>query len=242
MPASQPAPSRQPGQIAEASRQLAAMGRHLLARGLLSQTSGNMSIRISDDVICITPSSMPYDEIGPADIVVVDRSGHPVRGTRKPSSETPLHCLAYRSRPDVSAIVHTHSPMATTLAILGTPIPAVHYMIAVTGVTTVPVAEYATYGTEQLARNVRAAFGAPARAVLLANHGLVTAGPTLADAAFVAEAVETLAGFYYRAIVAGAPNILSPEQMAEVMAKYQDKEPAAAAIGAPARPRGRTTP
>jgi L-fuculose-phosphate aldolase len=203
--------------------QLVACGQVLLARGLLSQTSGNLSIRVSDDEVCITPSSMEYDRIEPADIVVTGLDGQVRSGTRPPSSETPLHCMVYENRPDVSAIVHTHSPHATTLAILGLPIPAVHYMIALAQVTQIEVAEYATYGTEALARNVRDAFGAPARAVLIANHGLIAAGATLAEAATVAEAVEALAGLYYRALAVGQPNVLSREQMAEVLVKYQAK-------------------
>jgi L-fuculose-phosphate aldolase len=210
--------------LEQARRQLATCGRDLLARGLLSQTSGNLSIRVGAGQVCITPSSMPYDQTEPDDIVVIDLDGKPLLGKREPSSETPLHCTVYQSRPDASAIVHTHSPFATTLAILGMPIPAVHYMIAVTRTTQIPVAEYATYGTRALARNVRDAFPAPARAVLLANHGLVATGSSLAEAAGVAEAVETLAGLYYRALAVGEPRVLTDEQMAEVLAKYQAKE------------------
>lgn len=210
--------------VAQARLQLVSCGRDLLARGLLSQTSGNLSIRVGAGEVCITPSSMPYDQIEPDDIVVTDLDGNPLRGTHQPSSETPLHCMIYQNRPDASAIVHTHSASATTLAILGLPIPAVHYMIAVTSTTEIPVAKYATYGTDALARNVRDAFPAPARAVLLANHGLVTIGASLAEAAGVAEAVETLAGLYYRALAVGKPQVLTGEQMAEVLAKYRAKE------------------
>jgi L-fuculose-phosphate aldolase len=209
--------------VAVARDRLVECGRVLLARGLLSQTSGNLSIRVGGDEVCITPSSMEYDRIEPADIVVTGLDGTVRSGARQPSSETPLHCLVYQSRPDVSAIVHSHSPHATTLAVLGLPIPAVHYMIALTRTTQIEVAGYATYGTEELARNVRDAFSAPARAVLIANHGLVAAGATLQEAADVAEATETLAGLYYRALAIGKPNVLTGEQMAEVLAKYQEK-------------------
>lgn len=169
---------------------------------------------------------MPYDQIRPDDIVVTDLDGNLLGGTGRPSSETPLHCMVYQSRPDASAIVHTHSACATTLAILGLPIPAVHYMIAVTRTTEIPVAEYATYGTDALARNVRDAFPAPARAVLLANHGVVTIGSSLDEAAGIAEAVETLAGLYYRALAVGKPQVLTEQQMAEVLARYQAKKQA----------------
>ena len=211
-----------PGERA-ARAELVSCGRDLLARGLLSQTSGNLSIRLGDEV-CITPTSMEYDVIEPADIVVVGLDGAVRRGSRRPSSETPLHCLVYQTRPDVSAIVHTHSPHATTLAVLGLPIPAVHYMIAVTGTTEIAVADYATYGTPELADNVRGAFGAPAKAALIANHGLVAGGSSLKEAASVAEAVETLAGLYYRALAIGKPVVLSDDQMSEVLAKYRAKD------------------
>jgi L-fuculose-phosphate aldolase len=217
----------QPGNesaVADARQQLVACGRDLLARGLLSQTSGNLSIRIDEDTLFITPSAMPYDQIEPDDIVVIDSRGDVRSGSRRPSSETPLHCLVYASRPDATAIVHTHSPYATTLAVLGLPIPAVHYMIAVTKSTRIQVAAYATYGTDELARNVRDAFPAPARAVLIANHGVVTIAPTLAGAASIAESVESLAGLYYRALAVGKPQILSDEQMSEVLAKYDKYE------------------
>jgi L-fuculose-phosphate aldolase len=208
---------------ADAARaQLVSCGRDLLSRGLLSQTSGNLSIRLGSQIF-ITPSSMEYDRIEPADIVVLSLDGLVRNGSRPPSSETPLHCLVYATRPDVSAIVHTHSPHATTLAVLGMPIPAVHYMIAVADTTEVAVADYATYGTPELARNVRAAFRAPAKACLIANHGLVAGGGSLREAATVAEAMETLAGLYYRALAVGKPIVLTDQQMADVQAKYRAK-------------------
>src|SRR5258708_10369506 len=153
--------------------QLVAWGGDLLARGLLSQTSGNLSIRLAGGRVLITPSSMEYDLIEPSDIVLIRLDGSVVSGERKPSSETPLHCLVYTERPDVGAIVHTHSPYATTLAVLGLPIPAVHYMIPMPGTNEIAVAAYATFATPELARNVRDPFAAPARAALMANHGLV---------------------------------------------------------------------
>jgi L-fuculose-phosphate aldolase len=214
---------RDPAAIRAARDQLAACGRTLLARGLLSQTSGNLSVRVSREEVCITPSSLEYDRIEPSDIVVIGMDGQVRDGQRAPSSETPLHCLVYQSRADVSAIVHTHSPHATTLAILGLPIPAVHYMIAKTRSTRIEVAGYATYGSEALARNVRDAFPAPGLAVLLANHGLIAAGSGLDEAADVAEGAEMLARLYSQAVALGTPNVLSQAQMADVLAKYEHR-------------------
>lgn len=195
----------------------------LLGKGLLTQTSGNLSIRLSADAIAITPTSIEYDRMTPEDIVVCDLDGAVLAGNRAPSSETPLHAAVYRLRDDIKAIVHTHSPQATTLAILGLPIPAVHYIIASLNTTTVPVAPYATYGTPELAASVRDTFQAPGLAVLIANHGLVAGGRTLKQAADGAETTEILAGYYYRALTAGQPNVLTDGQMDEVIAKYRRK-------------------
>ena len=211
------------GPLTAIRRDLVAFGADLLRRGLLSQTSGNLSVRTASDTLCITPSSLQYDRMTDEDIVVCDRRGEVLAGHRIPSSETPLHCAVYDARPDVSAIVHTHSPFATTLAVLGYPIPSVHYMIASLGVTRIEIAPYATYGTPELAASVSDNFTAPARAILIANHGVVAAGTTLKQAADAAETVEILAGLYHRAISVGVPNVLTDAQMAEVMAKYRRK-------------------
>jgi L-fuculose-phosphate aldolase len=195
----------------------------LLRRGLLRQTSGNLSVRSPSGEIFITPSSVEYDRMTAQDIAVCDLDGSVVSAKRPPSSETPLHCAVYQARPDISAIVHTHSAYATTFAVLGRPIPSVHYMIAALGVTQVEIAPYATYGTPELAESVRDVFVQPARAVLIANHGVVAGADTLKQAAVAAETVEVLAEFYYRALTVGTPNVLTEAQMAEVAAKYRLK-------------------
>ena len=203
--------------------ELVACGARLLGKGLLTQTSGNLSVRLSPDAIAITPTSIEYDTMKPDDIVVCGLDGAVLEGTRAPSSETPLHAAVYRHRDDISAIVHTHSGHATTLAILGRPIPAVHYIIASLHTTTVPVAPYATYGTPELAASVRDTFRAPGLAVLIANHGMVAGGRTLKQAADGAETTEILAGYYYRGLAIGQPNVLTASQMDEVLAKYRRK-------------------
>jgi len=209
--------------LQSAREELVECGARLLRKGLLTQTSGNLSIRLSADKIAITPTSIEYDRMKPEDIVVCDLDGAVIQGTRAPSSETPLHTAVYRLRDDINAIVHTHSLHATTLAILGLPIPAVHYIIASLQTTTVPVAPYATYGTPELAASVRDTFHAPGLAVLIANHGLVAGGRTLQQAASGAETTEILAGYYYRGLTVGQPNILTGSQMDEVIAKYRRK-------------------
>ncbi len=211
------------------SEQLVECGARLLGKGLLTQTSGNLSIRLSAGAMAITPTSVEYDRMTPDDIVVCDMDGAVLQGAKAPSSETPLHAAVYRHRDDINAIVHTHSLQATTLAILGMPIPAVHYIIASLNTTTVPVAPYATYGTPELAASVRDTFQAPCMAVLIANHGMVAGGRTLKQAADGAETTEILAGYYYRGLTVGRPNILTASQMDEVFAKYRRKPAEASA-------------
>jgi L-fuculose-phosphate aldolase len=203
--------------------ELVACGKRLLGKGLLTQTSGNLSIRLSPETMAITPTSIEYDKMKPEDIVVCAMDGTVLEGAKAPSSETPLHAAVYQHRDDIDAIVHTHSGHATTLAILGMPIPAVHYIIASLKTTTVPVAPYSTYGTPELAASVRDTFQAPCMAVLIANHGMVAGGRTLKQAADGAETTEILAGYYYRSLAVGRPNVLTDSQMDEVFAKYQRK-------------------
>ena len=210
-------------------QQLVDCGVRLLRKGLLTQTSGNLSVRISPGAMAITPTSIEYDAMTPADIVVCDMDGAVLEGSRAPSSETPLHAAVYQHRRDITAIVHTHSQHATTMAILGMPIPAVHYIIASLNTTTVPVAPYATYGSPELALSVRDTFQAPCMAVLIANHGVVAGGRTLKQAADGAETTEILAGYYFRGLTVGRPNILTSSQMDEVLAKYRRKPLAAGA-------------
>jgi L-fuculose-phosphate aldolase len=166
----------------------------------------------------------PYHEIRPEDLVLVDLAGVRISGGCSPSSELPLHTAVYRDRDDLQAIVHTHFQTATTIAILDRPIPTVHYMITRVGVTEIAAAPYATFGSDQLASNVRAAFRSPARGVLIGDHGVVAVGPTLQAAAAAAEAIEILAGFYYRCLALGDAVVLGNQEMVGALAKYRDTD------------------
>jgi len=181
--------------------------------------TGNLSVRRGDR-LAVTPSGVSYDEIEAADVPVVSLEGTVLWGELTPSSETPMHCGIY-DRFAVGAIAHVHSPWATTLAVLGEPLPAVHYMLALAG-GAVPVAEYATYGTEALAANVvEAMTDADTEACLLANHGLVACGEDGADAVETAVAVESVAQVYCQGRAIGTPVELSAEQMADVSKKLE---------------------
>ena len=188
--------------------------------GLSPGRSGNVSCRWQDGML-ITPTGMAYDAIRPRDIVYVDAHGEtPARKSRKPSSEWRFHLAAYKARPDMGAVVHTHSLNATVLACARKPIPAFHYMVAVAGGTDIPLVPYDTFGTEELARHV--AKGLKKRnACLMANHGQIALGATLAAALELAHEVEVLAAQYCAVLALAKPHILSHEEMARVLKRFK---------------------
>lgn len=193
--------------------------------GLNRGSTGNASVRMGPAML-ITPTGMGAEGLGPADLPIVAWGGT-TRGRWKPSSEWHFHEAVYRARPDVQAIVHTHSPHATALACLRRPLPAFHYMVAVAGGEDVPLVSYATFGTEALSQGVAQAM-AHRDACLLANHGLVAAGASMAQALKVVEEIESLCGVYLQALSVGEPAILSAAQMAEVIDKFRNYGRAAA--------------
>jgi len=188
-------------------------------RGLSPGRSGNVSVRTGEAML-ITPSGMAYDVIAPADIVRVGLDGHVAPGQRKPSSEWHFHLAAYRARPDMQAIVHTHSLHATVLACAHKPIPAFHYMVACAGGKDIPCVPYATFGTPELAEAVAAGLK-QRNACLMANHGMIAVAPTLAAALELAAEVERLAEQYCKVLMLGSPNILDEAEMDRVLARFR---------------------
>jgi L-fuculose-phosphate aldolase len=180
--------------------------------------SGNVSARIGDGFL-ITPSGLRYDRLKPADIVAMTLGGNP-SGALLPSSEWRFHRDIYKARADALAIVHAHSPYATTLACLGRSIPAFHYMIAVAGGNDIRCAPYATFGTQALSDRALAALEGR-NACLLANHGMIAVGSTLAGALELAVEVEALAAQYWRAMQVGEPKLLGDAEMAVVLEKFR---------------------
>jgi L-fuculose-phosphate aldolase len=199
--------------------------REMNAVGINRGRSGNVSARWRNakfDGYLITPSGMPYASIKPADIVALPLAGETdsVRGRRRPSSEWRFHRDIYRARPEAAAIVHTHSPFATSLACLREGIPAFHYMVSAAGGDDIRCAPYATFGTQALSDHAVAAL-ADRRACLLANHGMIAIGASLAAALSLAVEVETLAEMYWRARQLGEPVLLSASEMENVITKFR---------------------
>jgi len=190
--------------------------RELSRTGLVVGTAGNVSVR-EGGLVAATPSGVRYAELTPELVGVHRLDGSPVEAPLAPTSELPLHLAIYAGRPDVRAIVHTHSVAATALSALVDEVPAVHYYVAMFG-GPVPVTPYATYGTEELARNAVHALR-DRTACLLGNHGAVTVGPDLTTAYDKSVYLEWLCDVYLRASSAGSPRLLPPAEIAAVAEK-----------------------
>lgn len=187
--------------------------------GLNQGMAGNVSVRI-ETAFLITPSAMAYEECVPADMVLVGMDGR-AHGPCRPSSEWRLHRDIYRLHPEAGAVLHAHPPWCTTLACLEREIPAFHYMVAVAGGDSIPLAGYATFGTAELSRQVEAALR-DRTACLMAHHGMVCLAGSLKDVLALALEVENLARIYARALQVGEVPLLSRGQMAEVRARFAD--------------------
>ena len=190
--------------------------RRMNALGINQGTSGNISVRHGDGLL-ITPTSTPYDAMTPEQIVFMDMDGTRPHHQR-PSSEWRFHLDILRSRRDADAVVHAHPPYSTMLAIMGREIPPVHYMIAAAGGDSIRCAPYATYGTSELSEHaVRALEGR--MACLLAHHGMIAIGPSLAKAMWLAVEVETLARQYHGCLQIGEPPLLPKDEIERVRVK-----------------------
>jgi len=187
--------------------------------GLSPGRSGNVSVRWGKGML-ITPSGMAYDDIKPSDIVFVDGDGSFSARAKKPSSEWRFHLSAYQARPDKGAIVHTHSLHAVVLACAHKPIPAFHYMVALAGGDHIPLVPYAPFGTQELADYVAEGIG-EIDACLMANHGQIALGNTLAQALELAGEVEILAEQYVKVLTLGLPRLLRRRQMQDVLERIK---------------------
>ena len=196
-------------------------GKKMSAARLSTGTSGNISIYNAEKgLVALSPSGMDYFSTTPEDVVILDLDGKVVDGKRKPSSEWALHTTFYKHKPHARAVVHTHSVYCTTLAILGEPIRAVHYVIGDANADEIPCAPYVTFGTEELAETAIKVCG-ESNAVLLANHGIVCCGKDLSNAFGLARNAEYIAELQCHAMAIGKPNVLNDEQMAVVMEKFK---------------------
>ena len=193
--------------------------RELTRRGLTHGTSGNVSVRCGARRFFVSPSGMDYEVLQADDVPLMDLNGRWF-GRCRPSSEWRFHRDILESRPDVGAIVHTHSPRATALACTGRGIPAFHYMIAVAGGRDIRCAPYYTFGTQELSDAALTALK-DRKACLLANHGVIATGADLAIAVALAGEIENLALQYSAALTLGEVRILDDTEMCRVVEKFR---------------------
>jgi L-fuculose-phosphate aldolase len=205
--------------IPKLRRDVVATARAINESGLNPGKSGNASVRV-DEGFLITPTGVPYARLTPASIVSVSMDGSVAARQLKPSSEWRIHRDVYAARADAHAIVHAHSPYATALACARRGIPAFHYMVAIAGGADIRCARYATFGTQRLSDLALGALR-DRRACLLANHGLIAIGDSLAAAFALATEVEFLARQYVLTLQVGRPVLLKPAQMRAVLEKFK---------------------
>lgn len=198
--------------------QLLTATRRLVELGLNRGTSGNVSVRDGDGFL-VTPSGMAVEAMTPHDMVTMTFDGKS-QGERQPSSEWRFHLDILHARPEIGAVVHTHSMFSTTLACLRRDIPSFHYMIAVAGGDSIRCAPYALFGSQALSDAALTALE-ERLACLLANHGMIALGGNLERALALAVEVETLCEQYWRALQTGEPVLLSAQEMAAALEQFK---------------------
>ncbi len=195
-------------------------GRKLITSNLTTGSGGNLSIfNREENLIAIKPTGVDYMIMKPADVVVVSPEGQIVDGDLEPSSEIRFHLALLHSRKDINAVVHTHQVYATTIACMNWELPAVHYLVGFSG-NKVPLAKYATFGSQELSDNILAAIG-NYNACLMSNHGIVTVGTNIDSAFATAEELELVSRLYYQTKCIGEPAILSDEEMITIGEKFK---------------------
>ena len=194
--------------------------RWMNSSGLNQGTSGNISARCGD-VMLVTPSATPYEQMTPEMVAAMPLAGRDGewRGPLRPSTEWRFHRDILRSRPEAGAVVHTHSTYCTALAVTRRGIPPVHYMMAAFGGSDIRCAEYHTFGTAELSAAVLTALEAR-KGCLLANHGMITVGADLEEAMWLAVELETLARQYVLSLQLGGPVLLSETQVADAARSF----------------------
>jgi L-fuculose-phosphate aldolase len=213
-----------------ARRAIVDVCRRLYERGLIAGPDGNVSMRLADDLVLVTPAGMSKGWLAPADLVEVSLAGTRRRGARYPSSESAVHLRIYSSRPDVRAVVHAHPPAATGFAVAGETVSPRVLPEVIVQMGEVALIEYETPGTQALAERFEP-FVRDHDAFLMANHGAVTIGPTLEIAHQRMESLEHAARILLAARLVGRVNELSPAQVAALNAARRRGD-----VSGPARP------
>jgi L-ribulose-5-phosphate 4-epimerase len=208
--------------VLEASLWLSEQGYFGSHRG----SGGNVSVRVNDTAMAITPSSVKYQELSSTDICVVgfDLSVIEENDKLKPSVEAGMHSIIYRKRPDVNAIVHTHQIYGSVFGLINTPIPALFDEVAFSLGQMVEIVPYALSGSPDLVNNVAGKLSNNANAYIIQNHGILALGKNLDKAILNAELLEKVAHIYYLAISTGKPINTLPESIVDLVAAVRNNE------------------
>lgn len=210
---------------AEIKQQIVEVGRRLYENKFIAAGDGNISAR-TGDTLFFTPTGMCKGFLKTEDIVKTDLQGKKIEGTRNPSSEALMHLEIYRLRPDVSAVVHAHPPHATGFALAGIPLDKALLPEVILTMGCIPLAEYSTPTTEEVARAIRDLI--PNHdALLLSNHGAVTYGKEMEAAYFKMETLEHFARISINAKIIGRERVLSQDALTRLYAsQYREEQPA----------------
>jgi len=194
--------------------------------GSLRGSGGNVSVRVDQSSMAITPSSIKYDDLSANDICIVGLDNTPidVKDDLKPSVETVLHSVIYANRPDVHAVVHTHQIYGSVFSVINTPIPSLFDEVTFALGKTIEVIPYALSGSPELAANVKAKLSNNANAYIIQNHGILALGKTLDKAILHAELLEKVSYIYYLALSTGKTVSELPSSVSELAAALRDSE------------------
>ncbi|MDD4356151.1 MAG: class II aldolase/adducin family protein [Smithellaceae bacterium] len=186
-------------------------------------SGGNVSVRIDDKTMAVTPSGVAYRDMSNDDICIIglDLTTHQVKSNRTPSMESGMHSIIYRKRPDVKAIVHTHQIYGSVFALINTPIPSLFDEVSLSLGPVIEIVPYAFSGSETLARNVGRTLAGGANACIIQNHGIVALGRTLDEAILHAELLEKVANIYCLALSTGKPVTILPESSIRTIARMR---------------------
>jgi L-fuculose-phosphate aldolase len=203
-----------PGERSEATlrAEIVEVGRRLYARGYTASNDGNISVRLDDNRLLMTPKSVCKGFMDAGMMCITDLTGVKLAGDRDPSSEMQMHLEVYRQRPDAMAVVHAHPPTATGFAVAGIPLDRAVLAEVVTTLGSVPIAEYATPSTKELPEAVRKYVKAH-DGMLLANHGALTLGSDLFSAYYKMETIEHFAKISLVARLLGGERLLSRKEV-----------------------------
>lgn len=202
--------------VFQVKREIIDICKRIYQRGYVAANDGNVSVRLDDNRVIMTPTGMSKGFLKVDELVMVDMQGKQIGGTLKPSSEALLHLDIYKQRLDVNAVVHAHPPTATGFAVAGIPLTKCVLPEVIVSLGAVPLAEYATPGTPELPHVIRD-YLKDHDAVLLANHGALTIGRTLLQAHYRMETIEHFARIMLVAMQLGRVNVLESERVNQLL-------------------------